>query len=151
MDAAGAGAGAWAYGSSGIFSPAAVAGQGSFASPLARSVPASPQTAFAHGSSGIGGAGSIPLARASVASPVPFPLAQPSPRPSFDTFISYRRSTGSHLARLLSVYLKAAGFRPFLGVEGFAEGAFDRAPVHTGVRGQRGGGVVRGGTGQVHH
>ena len=76
--------------------------QGGAASPTALS---SPRAA------GGGGEGAAAAARGAV----------------FDVFISYRRSTGSHLARLLAVYLKLAGFSPFLDVEGLAEGAFDSA------------------------
>lgn len=46
---------------------------------------------------------------------------------TYDVFISYRRSTGAHLARLISVYLTLNGFKPFIDVEGLAEGAFDTA------------------------
>ena len=49
----------------------------------------------------------------------------------YDVFISYRRSTGSHLARLISIYLQLQGFKPFIDVEGLAEGAFDKALEQT--------------------
>jgi hypothetical protein len=44
-----------------------------------------------------------------------------------EVFVSYRRSTGSHLARLLGVHLSQAGFQPFIDVEGLGDGFFDVA------------------------
>ena len=52
-------------------------------------------------------------------------VAAPDARP--EVFVCYRRATGSHLARLLGVYLSQAGFRPFIDVEGLVEGVFDAA------------------------
>jgi TPR repeat protein len=41
-------------------------------------------------------------------------------------FISYRRETGSTLARLLSDFLEVQGFDPFLDVDGLTSGHFDK-------------------------
>ena len=45
----------------------------------------------------------------------------------FDVFISYRRSGGSEMARLLYLKIKEAGYSPFLDVEGLKSGRFSAA------------------------
>lgn len=79
-------------------------------------------------SSGVAALFPTPTARSSGGLSLDSPEGSAGPvKPKFDVFISYRRTTGSHLARLVVVYLKLAGFSPFIDVEGLAEGAFDTA------------------------
>ena len=44
---------------------------------------------------------------------------------SFDVFISYRRKNQPIYAQLLYVYLRAAGYRVFLDVQGLGSGRYD--------------------------
>jgi hypothetical protein len=49
----------------------------------------------------------------------------------YDVFISYRRSTGSHLASMLRLLLRLRGFRVFLDVDDLNEGFFDEKLLDT--------------------
>jgi hypothetical protein len=99
--------------------------RGAFRVAEAPASPLSPRSGGGGGGGG-GGDGGGGGARGPASPHAPEPSAAATDaRP--EVFVCYRRSTGSHLARLLGVYLSQAGFRPFIDVEGLVEGVFDAA------------------------